>query len=145
MNYGILVYLSSGMTNADETESRMWRKKIKQAFYSFSRSIHVFDPWDHFCFTDDNYKAKEAMDLDLWSLAKSDLMVVNIDNDPKSIGTACELAIAYTRGIPILAIHNNEYKLHDWIASMPNVFFDSGIGDDVYDEVAEYVYRHYVV
>ena len=117
---------------------------MKGAFYQWSNSIQVFDPWDHFSFADEAYKAKEAMDIDIYHLVRSDLVVVNFDCDPKSIGTACELAIAYDKRIPILALYNHNYDLHDWLASMPSVFFDSS-RNDVYKQVASYICKQYLV
>ena len=54
------------------------------------------------------------MRLDLSKLRKSDLVIVNF-NDPKSLGTCAELAIAYNMKIPIVGINENNQELHPWL------------------------------
>ena len=63
------------------------------------------------------------------AVRKSDLIIANF-NDPKSIGTAAELAIAYDRHIPIIGINKSGAELHPWL-----VEFTTRICEDIREAV----------
>ena len=67
------------------------------------------------------------MEFDLYKVRNSDLIIVNF-NDPNSLGTMAELAIAYEKRIPIIGLNEDRNELHSWQIEMCARIFDN-IGD----------------
>jgi nucleoside 2-deoxyribosyltransferase len=114
----VRIYLSGGMSNLSLEEQSKWRKNIINAIkfgdYDYEKKPVFFNPVDYYNFEQENFRTqKEVMEFDLYNLRKSDLVVVNF-NDQKSIGTAMELAIAKEHKIPVIAFGGNE--LHSWLS-----------------------------
>ena len=106
------VYLSGGMGNLSFEEQSKWRKQVINAIlygdYHYEKKPIFFNPVDYYNFTDVRYKSeREVMQFDLNALRHSDLVIVNF-NDPKSLGTCAELAIAYEMKIPIIGINKDD-------------------------------------
>lgn len=137
-------YLSGGMQyfgKENFNESNDWRRYCKNALENCEcdYKVKVFNPNDAFNFYDEpQYKSeREVMNYDLHNLRKSDLVIVNF-NDPKSIGTAQELAIAYDRGIPIIGVNESGVELHSWLVCMCERIFNN------IDEMLDYVEDFYL-
>ena len=79
----------------------------------------------------------EVMRFDLYNLRKSDLVIVNY-NDKKSLGTTSEVAIAYDRGIPIIALNEDKEDMHPWMKCMPERIFTN------IDEMLDYIEDFYL-
>ena len=79
----------------------------------------------------------EVMHFDLYNLRKSDLVIVNY-NDKKSLGTTSEIAIAYDRGIPIIALNEDNGELHPWLKYIPERIFNN------IDEMLDYIQDFYL-
>ena len=77
------------------------------------------------------------MEFDLNGVRNSDLVIVNF-NDPKSLGTCAELAIAYEMKIPIVGINKDGQELHPWLECFCNRMCYS------LKEAAEYVVEFYL-
>lgn len=115
----INLYLSGGMTNLSYKERTTWRNQIKNSLkyedYDCDKRCCVFDPTIYFDIDNPTHQSeKEAMNFDLNALRKSDLIVVNF-NDEKSIGTAMEIMLAYELRIPIIGICTEEKVIHPWL------------------------------
>ena len=112
------VYLSGGMGSLSFEEQSKWRKQIINEIEincHCEKKPVFFNPVDYYNFTEVRYKSeKEVMEFDLNALRNSDLVIVNF-NDPKSLGTCAELAIAYDMKIPIIGINENNQELHPWL------------------------------
>ena len=80
---------------------------------------------------------KQAMDYDLNMLRNSDLVIVNLNN-PKSIGTACELTLAYEKRIPILGLNEDGQEIHPWVENFCSKIFDN------WEAMITYFIEHYV-
>lgn len=123
-------------------EGNEWRVDIKDRIEQISNGkVKCCNPNDYFNFLDrSTYESdKEVMEFDLYKVRNSDLVIVNF-NDPKSIGSACEMAMAYELKIPIIGLcENGEEKiLHPWLKEFCNrVFTDR-------EELILYVTKHYV-
>ena len=127
------VYLSGAMSGVDKADSKAWRYMLEQALDEFK----CFDPWDHFSFDNDDIDDVEAMEYDLWNLRNSDIVIVNFDYNPASLGTMSELAIAYDRRIPIIGVNETFDELHPWqTAFCTRVFADM-------NDLVNYVKEHY--
>lgn len=116
----IKLYLSGGMSNLSYKDRTVWRNQIKNAIkyedYDYDKKCIVFDPTIYFDVDDPTHQTeKEAMNFDLNALRKSDLVLVNF-NDERSIGTAMELMLAYEMRIPVIGICTEEKVLHPWLS-----------------------------
>lgn len=124
----IRVYLSGGMGNLSFEEQSKWRSQIiKEIKFNCDceKKPIFFNPVDYYNFEEKRYKTeREVMEFDLNALRNSDLVVVNF-NDPKSIGTCAELAIAYNAHIPIVGINKDKLELHPWLIEFTTRMCDS--------------------
>lgn len=90
-------------------ESNEWRLDIKRRVEENSNNkVKCCNPNDHFNFLDDyGYKTqREIMNFELHKIRNSNALIVNF-NDPKSIGSACEMAVASENRIPIIGLCEN--------------------------------------
>lgn len=115
----VKIYLSGGMGSLSFDEQNKWRKQvinaIKYGEYDCAKNPIFFNPVDYYNFEEVRYKSeREVMEFDLNALRNSDLVIVNF-NDPKSIGTCAELAIAKELHIPIIGINKGNQELHPWL------------------------------
>lgn len=117
------IYLSGGMTKFGKenfSEANAWRIQAEDILQRMCPSVKCFNPNNLFNFNDAidaTINEKQIMDIDLYYLSKSTHVLVNF-NDPNSLGTMAELAIAYKYKIPIIGISCNPEKLHPWQRSM---------------------------
>ena len=129
------IYLSGGMGSLSMEEQSRWRKQIINEI-TINRHCEkkpiFFNPVDYYNFKENRHKTeKEIVEFDLNAVRNSDLIIVNF-NDPKSIGTCAELAIAYDKHIPIIGINKDNIELHPWLAT-----FTTRMCDDI-KEAVEY-------
>lgn len=139
------IYLSGGMMkfgNDNFDEGNKWREYCRQALENCECDYKVkcFNPNFYFSFKSDapEYSSEtEVMRFDLYNLRKADLIIVNY-NDKKSLGTTSEVAIAYDRGIPIIALNEDNGELHPWMKCMPERIFDN------IDKMLDYIEDFYL-
>lgn len=114
----VKIYLSGGMGSLSFEEQSRWRQQAIDAIkfnYECSKKPVFFNPVDYYNFEEVRYKTqREVMEFDLNALRNSDLVIVNF-NDPESLGTCSELAIAYDMKIPIVGINKDNKVLHPWL------------------------------
>lgn len=115
-----------GKENFDQGND--WRKYCKQALenYECNYKVRVVNPNDYFNFVDEppQYKTQsEVMNLDLYKLRHSDLVIINF-NDMYSLGSMAELAIAHERRIPVVGLDVHKQELHPWQIEMTERIFD---------------------
>ncbi len=115
----VKIYLAGGMGSLSFEEQSKWRNQIINAIkygeYDYEKKPIFCNPVDYYNFTEKRHKTeKEIVEFDLNAVRNSDLIIVNF-NDPKSIGTAAELAIAYDMHIPIIGINKDKTELHPWL------------------------------
>lgn len=114
----VKIYLSGGMSTLNFEEQSKWRQQIIDAInynYDCEKKPIFFNPVNYFNFEEVKYKnQREAMEFDLNALRNSDLVIVNF-NDPESLGTCAELAIAYEMRLPIIGINKDDKVLHPWL------------------------------
>ena len=123
------------MGNLSFDEQSKWRRQIIDAIkfgdYDYEKKPIFFNPVDYYNFEETRHKSeREIMQFDLNGLRNSDLVIVNF-NDPNSIGTTAELAIAYDMKIPIIGINKDNQELHPWL-----VEFVSRMCNDLREAVA---------
>ncbi len=115
----VKIYLSGGMCSVSMEEQSKWRSQIINAIkfggYDYEKKPVFFNPVDYYNFEEKRHKTeREIVEFDLNAVRNSDLIIVNF-NDPKSLGTCAELAIAYDRHIPIIGINKDGVELHPWL------------------------------
>lgn len=113
------IYLSGAMSGLSFEEQSKWRKQVMNAIkfedHDYVKSVSFFDPTQYYGFEESYHKSeREIMEYELYNLRKSDLVIVNFNN-PNSIGTAMELAIAKELRIPIIAFGVNGQNIHPWL------------------------------
>lgn len=138
----IKIYLSGGMSSLDFEKQSKWRRQISDAImfgdYDYSKKPIFFNPVDFYNLTEPTHKSeREVVEFDLNALRHSDLVIVNF-NDPKSLGTACELAIAYEMKIPVIGINKGGVDLHPWLEVFTNRMCEN------IKEAVEYTVEYYL-
>ena len=115
----VKIYLSGGMSGLTFEEQSKWRSKITDAVlfggYEYEKKPIFFNPVGYYNFYEKKHKSEdEIMEFDLYNLRKSDLVIVNF-NDEKSIGTAMELMLAKELHIPIIGLNKDGKEIHPWL------------------------------
>lgn len=121
-------------------EQTKWRQQVKNEILSrdCDKIAQFFDPTLYYNFEHNWHKTeKEPYEFDLYNLRKSDLVIVNF-NDPKSIGTACELILAKELHIPVIGVNENKVDLHPWLCEAVTRMCDS------IEELIEHVIDFYL-
>ena len=152
MSDKLKVFLSGGMSNIPEEDSKKWRKLFKEIRYInnpaapisqrciFLNPTKLYKPSKPY---NQTYE-KEAMEYDLYWVKHSDLIVVNF-NSLSSIGTAQEIMLAYTLNKPIIGmIEEDKYdQLHPWYKQeCIKIFkYKSDKLEDIINEIIEYIWR----
>jgi nucleoside 2-deoxyribosyltransferase len=139
------IYLCGGMGKFGKEnfdEGNRWRKYCKQALETCECNyrVNVINPNDYFNFVDEppQYNTQdEVMRFDLHKLRNSDLVIMNF-NDMYSLGSMAEIAIAYDRNIPIIALNENDQDLHPWQVCMSERIFNN------IDEMLDYIEDFYL-
>lgn len=136
------VYLAGGMQNLSFEEQTRWRNQVKDAIlfggYDYDFKPIFINPVNYYNFEEPSHKSeKEVMEFDLHKVRTSDIVVVNF-NDPQSLGTAMELAIAFENRVPVIGLNKDGFDLHPWLVECC-----SRICDDMY-ELVEYIVEYYL-
>ena len=93
--------------------------------YHYEKKPVFFDPTRFYNLKEKQQKSeREVMEFDLNGLRNSDLVIVNF-NDPLSLGTCAELAIAYDMKKPIIGINKEGKELHPWLECFCNRMCES--------------------
>lgn len=124
----VRIYLSGGMGNLNFEEQSKWRQQVIDAItynYDCERKPIFFNPVKYYNFEEVRHRSeREIMEFDLNALRNSDLVIVNF-NDPSSLGTCAELAIAKELHIPVIGINISNQELHPWLIEFTTRMCDS--------------------
>ena len=156
MSNKLKIFLSGGMSNIPEEDSKKWRRLFKQSKYKNISSAYYADQYIFINPTTlykpsepyDPIVEKEAMEYDLYWVKHSDLIIVNF-NSLSSIGTAQELMLAHTLNKPIIGmIPEDKYEqLHPWYKEecMKIFKYDSDKLEETVQKIMRYIWRfkHY--
>lgn len=130
------------MGNLTFEESNNWRVSLKNELLDIGHNlgikINVINPNDYFNFLHKSHESeKEVRNFDLRLVKKSDFIIVNF-NDPNSIGTAQELAIANEYSIPVIGLNADKHNIHPWlIECCERIFYQM-------DTLIEYIKDFYI-
>lgn len=125
------MYLAGGMGkfgDKDFDKANEWRLDLKKQLEKIccDYKVHCINPNDYYSFLDNSTydSEKEIMRFDLHKVRNSNLVIINF-NDPSSLGSMAELAIAYDRSIPVIGLceYGEEKQLHPWQREMVEKIF----------------------
>ncbi len=125
------IYLAGGIMNLPIEEAYGWRCSLVDELKERDLRFDCFNPLSY-------EEMDDEVEFDLNALRHSDLVVVNF-NDPKSLGTMAEIAIAYEHRIPIIGYcEGNLGDLHPWSLYMMNELCTST--EDLINTIMNYDY-----
>ncbi len=106
------IYLAGSMeAYAGTNKAREWRRKATYSFKEFT-DFKVISPVDYYDYGEKFHKREsEVMRFDLRKVKESDIILVNLDNIRKSLGTSDEIIYAYTLGKPIIGFLESDSTL----------------------------------
>ncbi len=118
------VYLSGSVKNVD-MNFQTWRDKcLETEENGFYPDIKFIDPISYFNYTDKQPATdKQCLDLFMWLVEKSDVLLINLDHSNSSVGSAMEVEHAYCNNIPIIAFGKNKDTWYNWIVERCSVVF----------------------
>lgn len=138
------IYLAGGVSNLSKNDQVIWRDTISDMIYNRCKAVDVkynvdiISPPDYFTFEEKNFDSDlEVMKYYLRHTKSSDLIIVNF-NDPLSIGTAQEIAVAYDHNIPIIGMKLSNEKINSWLTCSCDRIFDN------YSDLVNYVFKFYL-
>lgn len=117
------IYLAGAMeAYKDNDKAKEWREKVKEYFEMYSATFQCVSPVDYYSFRDNISKTNaEIMRFDLRKVKESDIILVNLNDIRKSIGTTDEILYAYLLGKPIIGFIDDDIegeelanKIHTW-------------------------------
>lgn len=118
------VYLSGAMEAYDGTnKAKEWRECCKSYIEACTDNFVLFSPTDHYQYGINYHKNdQEIFRYDLYHTKNSDVVLVNLNDVRKSIGTCMEIYEAYRSGIPVIGFIDDDLsgeeliqKIHPWI------------------------------
>lgn len=123
----INVYLS-GATKKVDGSFQNWRAKclsLGDEDYGWYHDLNFINPISFFNYTEKKPKTeKQCLDLFMWQIDQSDLLLVNLDYSEQSPGTLAEIEHAYCRGIPVIGFGEKPKTWYNWAEERCSVVFD---------------------
>lgn len=110
------IYLAGAMAcyGNESDEAKKWREKAKEYFFRWGESCRIISPVDYYSISsDDSKNPSEVMRFDLRKVREADLVLVNLKDLDKSLGTSDEIFYAYMRGIPVIGFLETEDVLSE--------------------------------
>ena len=110
------IYLAGAMAcyGSESDEAKKWREKAKEYFFRWGESCRIISPVDYYSIgSDDSKNPSEVMRFDLRKIREADLVLVNLKDLDKSLGTSDEIFYAYMRGIPVIGFLETEDELSE--------------------------------
>ena len=145
----MVIYLAGAMEAYYGTDkAEKWRKYIKQYFKDYSDNFKVISPTDYYLYGKNYHKSdKEVFRFDLHKVKTSDLVLVNLNDIRKSIGSCIEVYEAYKSDIPVVGFLYNRLPLdemikliHPWVYCCVDRI---EIGEDSMIRACDYIMDYY--
>lgn len=111
------IYLSGAMgcyPHGSE-EPIIWRKKCEEYLKNkiYNSCFNIFNPTEYFEYGVHRHKSeKEIMLYELRKVKESNVILVNLKDIEKSIGTSDEILCAYLHNIPIIGFYETDRELN---------------------------------
>lgn len=122
-----VIYLSGAMEAYDGTDkAKEWRDRAKKFFEVCGNDVRIISPVDFYNYGSDHHQSEhEIFRFDLRKTKEADVILVNLNDIRKSIGSVIELYEAYKNGSTIIGFLDNEptteemiKQIHPWIYCM---------------------------
>ena len=133
------VYLSGSAKNVDES-FQSWRTHCKTLTYNgYYTKIDFVDPMIFFNYTNKQPKTdKQCLDLFVWLVEQSDVLLINLDYSDKSCGSAMEVEHAFCKNIPIVGFGKKDDTHYNWVKERCTITFDT------FEQSIDYINDTYV-
>ena len=109
------IYLAGaiGCYQPGSREPVEWRKYTEnEVQHLYNEKFYTFDPMDYYQYGSDFHQSeREPMIYDLRAVENSDVVLVNLKDINKSIGTSDEILTAYRKNIPVIGFLKTEEVL----------------------------------
>lgn len=108
------IYLAGAMGcyGKNSVQSLIWRQKAKELLED---SFSVIDPTYYYNYGSNDHKTeKEIMRFDMRKVLESDIVLVNLKDLDKSLGTSDEILLAYLNNIPVIGFNTENTVIHPW-------------------------------
>lgn len=104
------IYLCGAMeAYKDSNEAEKWRNEVKRFFADYCMNFECISPTDYYSFKYNIAKSNaEIMRFDLRKLKESDVVLVNLKDIRKSLGSSDEILYAYLLGKPVIGFLEEE-------------------------------------
>lgn len=103
-------------TYAGTNKAEEWRIHVKDFFEKNTNDYKVINPTDYYQYGKNYHKTdKEVFRFDLRKVSNSDIVLVNLNDIRKSIGTCIEVYEAYKNNIPVVGFLNDELPVEEMI------------------------------
>lgn len=117
------VYLSGAVAKVPDN-FQQWRDQCLD-YAQYYTNLKFIDPNTYFNYTDKLPDTdKQCQDLFIWMIDKCDVMLVNLDDSYRSVGTGMEVEHAFCNNIPIIGFGNYEATWYPWVGSRVSAVFE---------------------
>lgn len=135
------IYLSGAIKNTP-LSFQEWRDAASELLDTCSLfvNVKVLDPNVFFNYTEKLPKTeKQCLDLFMWLVDKSDLVLVNLDYSNQSCGTCMEIERAFCHNKPIISFGSTPQTWYSWARERSTVIFDT------LEDAIQYVWDAYAI
>ena len=150
-----IIYLSGAMGCYDRYDSYpyTWRANFERIIKSaeedsdYYKTFEIFDPTMYYDYHEPtHYTEKEIFRYEMRKVSESDVIVVNLKDIEKSVGTICEVVNAYNNNIPIIGFVNEFIgikNIHPWIVEMCDRVEIGTNDNDAIEKAVDYILTYY--
>lgn len=104
-------------------KAEKWRKEASEYFEKYTDNFQTINPTDFYQYGENYHKTdKEIFRFDLRNVDHSDIVLVNLNDIRKSIGSCIEIYEAYKNNIPVIGFIEDDLtveeiikQIHPWI------------------------------
>ena len=137
------IYLAGAMGcyGINNTYSKEWRRKTKEIL---DDNFQIIDPTYYYNYGYNEHKTeKEIMRFDMRKVLDSNIVLVNLKDLNKSLGTSDEILLAYLNNIPIIGFYEFDDHItliHSWkIEQIDRI----EVGNDALNKACDYIINYY--
>jgi len=103
-------------TYAGTNKAEEWRKYVRNFFETYSDDYEIINPTDYYQYGKNYHKTdSEVFRFDLHKVRTSDVVLINLNDIRKSIGSCIEIYEAYKSDIPVIGFLDDELPINEMI------------------------------
>lgn len=103
-------------TYVGTNKAEKWRKYVKEFFSKYFDDYKIINPTDYYQYDKNYHKTdREIFRFLLRKVSHSDIILVNLNDIRKSIGTCIEIYEAYKNNIPVIGFLDDEVTVEEMI------------------------------